>query len=261
MKQKNKDRNKELDEKLNEEELVEDEYEEYEEEESGSAYDKISAFAQKYKKYLFGISIAVIVIVGLIFLFKKSDGPKLSEDEMQASYALSRVARYYQMSDYNRALYGDTSKQLREQPVLGLIEIINKWGDTKPGQVAALYAGNALMLQGKYTEAIDYFNKALNSKSNVVLESANGGIGASQEYMGNTAEALKSYEKASTVASTPLSKNKYQYFTAKCCEKLGGAEDKQKAEKLFREIISENKSKEFVDLAKAGLVRLGTIIE
>ena len=64
-------------------------------------------------------------------------------------------------------------------------------------------------------------------------------------------------QKASSISITPASKGKYAYFEALCREKLG---DKEKADKLYREIIIENKS-DYVGPSKSALARLGMIIE
>ena len=109
----------------------------------------------------------------------------------------------------------------------------------------------------KYNEAIDYYKKASKSESNLILEGAYSGLAVCYEFQNNFNEAIKSYESALENSTSIDSKGKYQYFIALCYEKLG---EKDKAEKLFREILITNKS-EFVSQAKIGLIRLGTEIE
>jgi tetratricopeptide (TPR) repeat protein len=95
------------------------------------------------------------------------------------------------------------------------------------------------------------------AESPIIKEGSYAGLGACAESEGKYQEAIENYEKAIALAKMPGSKNRYQYFQGLCYEKLG---DKEKAGKLYKEIITENAS-EFVNYAKGGLTRIGMIIE
>ncbi len=214
-------------------------------------------FVDRNRKLINISSVGIIVIVALVFVIRYFVSKSEEEAENKASVAISRILPYLDVADYQNALYGDKTKKVRGESVIGLIEIVKNYKGTPQGKVAALYAGNCLLQLNKYTEALEYFKIALDSKSSIALEGASAGLAVTYENLKNYSEAGKYYEVASTYALPTGVKNRYMYFAALCYEKMG---EKAKAEKLFRQIIGDNQS-EFVGLSKAGLVRLGIIIE
>lgn len=218
---------------------------------------RFQQFVEKNRKLINISSVGIIVIVVLVFVVRYFVSKSEEEAESKASVAISRILPYLDVADYQHALYGDKTKKVRGENVIGLIEIVKNYKGTPQGKVAALYAGNCLLQLGKYTEALEYFKIALDSKSSIALEGASAGLAVTYESLRNYPEAAKYYELASTYALPTGVKNRYMYFAALCYEKIG---EKAKAEKLFRQIIGDNQS-EFVGLSKAGLVRLGIIIE
>lgn len=218
---------------------------------------RFQQFVEQNRKAINIGAVGVIVLVVLVFVVRYFVSKSEEEMEDKASVAISRVLPYLEVADYQKALYGDKTKKVRGENVVGLIEIVNNYKGTPQGKAAALYAGNCLLQINKYTEALEYFKIALDSKSNIVLEGASAGLAVTYESIKNYSEAAKYYELASTYALPTSVKNRYMYFAALCFEKIV---DKAKAEKLYRQIIGDNQS-EFVGLSKAGLVRLGIIIE
>jgi tetratricopeptide (TPR) repeat protein len=200
---------------------------------------------------------AVILLVALIFVIRYFVLKSEEEKEIKASVAISRILPYIENAQYELALRGDKTKKVRGEEVIGLVDIVRKYKGVAPSYVAALYAGNCYLQLEKYSDAVEYFKIALDSKSNIVLEGATAGLGVAYESTGNFQEAIKYYEMASRYALPIGVKDRYLFFQALCFEKIG---EKKKAEKLYRTIIGDNQS-EFVNEAKAGLVRLGTIIE
>ncbi len=217
----------------------------------------IQAFVQKNQKTINIVALSVIGIVVIIFVLRFFVLKSTEEKENKASVALSRILPYIDAADYNKALYGDKAKKVRGENVIGLIEIVEKYGGTPQGKLAALYAGNCFLQLNKYREAIDYFEKASKAKAAIVKEGANAGKAASYEFLKDYRNAAKHWELAAELALPIGVKDRYRYFAALCYEKIN---QKDKAEAFYREIIGNNQS-EFVGLAKAGLVRLGTIID
>ncbi|MEN3027359.1 MAG: tetratricopeptide repeat protein, partial [Chlorobiota bacterium] len=87
----------------------------------------------------------------------------------EAATLLSRVYTYYDNGDYERALYGDTTKLIRGESVYGLEEIVRRYGGTEPGKIAALYAGSAYLLRGEAKKAEPYFELAAKAEAPLVL--------------------------------------------------------------------------------------------
>jgi tetratricopeptide (TPR) repeat protein len=217
---------------------------------------KIQEFIQEKSRLVIGISIGIIVLTAAIVILKnklESDSEKASNE---ASVAISRVLPYAQALDFQKALYGDPTKKVRGEDVIGLTAIADKYSNEQ-GKVAALYAANCLLNINKNDDATRYFEKALKADGAITQCGANAGLGDINEKNGNYKEAIKFYQKATELAVSPQIKNRYNYYTAVCLEKSG---DKQSAEKIYRAIIDENAS-EFVGMAKGNLVRLGTEIE
>lgn len=218
---------------------------------------QLQSYIENNRKMVMGVSIGVIILVVAIFLGKNWIEKANMEKNTNASFALSKVLPYIMANEFEKALNGDKQALVNGKPLMGLIEIVKNYEGTKPGKIAALYAGNCYINLNKYAEAGKYFKIAAESESAVIKEGANAGLGACSETEGKYDEAIQNYEKAIIVAKTPGTRNRYQYFQGLCYEKLG---QKDKAEKLYREIIAENGS-EFVGMAKGGLIRIGTIIE
>ncbi|MCX7879897.1 MAG: tetratricopeptide repeat protein [Ignavibacteria bacterium] len=217
----------------------------------------IQRFLEENQKIVLIAAGSLIAIVLVILVYRYFASKSELEAENKASVAISRILPYLENADYERALNGDKTKQIRGEEVIGLVQIVNLYKGVPPANVAALYAGNCYLQIDQPQKAIEYFKIALESKSNIVLEGACAGLGVAYETLGNYSEAEKYYEMASSYALPVVVKDRYMFFQGLCLEKLG---KKEKAEKLYRTIIGNNQS-EFVGLAKAGLVRLGIIIE
>lgn len=224
---------------------------------NGNIVLKVQNFVEENRKLVIGISLGVLVFAVLIFFIKGRIEESNREDSINASVSISRIMQYYQDGNYQTALNGDSVKKVQGEKVIGLIEIVNRYEGTDQGKYAALYAANALLNLNRYQEAKKYFEIALKSPSKIVQEGANAGLATIYEMEGKYIEAADYYEQAALIAVELGLKNRYQFFQALCLEKAG---DKEKAEKLYREVIGDNRS-DYVNSAKAGLIRLGTIIE
>lgn len=223
----------------------------------GNLVLRVQNFVETNRKLVIGISIGVLVIAVLLFFIKARLEESSKEDSIKASVSISRVLQYYQEGNYQVALNGDSVKTVRGEKVIGLIEIVKKYEGTDQGKYAALYTASAYLNLNKPQEAKKYFEIALKSPAKIVQEGANAGLATIYEMEGKYQEAANYYEQAALIAVELGLKNRYQFFQALCLEKAG---DKEKAEKLYREVIGDNRS-DYVNSAKAGLIRLGTIIE
>lgn len=223
--------------------------------------DKINLFVHENRKLVSWVSIGLVLIVVVVYFASDYINKSAKENQEKASTALSRVLPLFNAKDAQSiklALYGDKSFQIRGEAVIGLVDIVKKYESTPQGKLAALYAANLFNLDKKYSEAEKYFNIALDADSKLVIEGAYAGLGAVEEAKGNYDKAITNYTKAVDNYTNYASKNRYEYYIGLCSEKLN---KKDEAIKIYKAIISENKSFEFVGRAKAGLIRLGTIIE
>ena len=236
--------------KLDDDEIVEPE--------TDNTILKMQHYIYKNSKMISIISIAVIVVVAGIFIGKNIWDKTNDENAQKASVALDRIIPYYDAPDYKKALFGDSSRTVRGEKIIGLLDIVDLYEGTKQGKVAALYAGNSYLALNKAEEAIEFFEIAVESPSKIVLAGAYAGIGASYEILGKYEDAVSNYEKASEYSVTDITVARYNYYAGLNYEKLG---KKDEAINLYNEIIAKNKFNEFGSLAKAGLVRLGMKID
>lgn len=211
-------------------------------------------FIQKNGKVISLISIAVVVIIG-IALFMRYQSEK---DSARASVLMTRVMDYYEKGEYDKALNGDPTKTYMGEQVKGLKYIADEFSGTDQGKIAALYAANAMFNSNQQKESKKYFEIAEKSSADVIKQGGSAGIGAILELEGKYIEAASSYNDAAQLADEDNIKSRYLFYSALCYEK--GA-DKKQAETIFREILKISEFGEFGTLAKAGLARIGTIIE
>jgi|LJSS01.1.fsa_nt_gb tetratricopeptide (TPR) repeat protein len=216
--------------------------------------ERLAEWIQQHRSLVLG-GVAFLLLVGAGVVYWTLSRQQRTEE---AATLLSRVYTYYDSGDYERALYGDTTKVVRGEPVRGLIDIVREYGNTEPGKVAAVYAGSAFLLMGKVQEARPYFEKASTASSPLVLVGAYAGLAACKEEEGRLAEAAQLYERAATIGAPIGMAERYRFFAAYCYELAGNA---QKAIQLYRQILQENEFSDFANDAKAGLARLGTTFE
>ena len=121
-----------------------------------------------------------------------------------------------------------------------------------------MYAGNSLISLNKWSEAKEFFEKASGASSKVITQGGIAGLGACLEHDGKYTEAAEKYEAASKLSVDENLQSRYNFYSGLCFEKAG---NKIKAEELYRSILKSSQVTEFSMLAKAGLIRIGTIIE
>ncbi len=228
------------------------------EEEPRNTIERLQHFIYEYRNIISYVSIAVIILVLVGFWLKGYLAEKNQEDSEKAMVALTRIYPYYDAPDYRKALFGDSSRTIRGERVIGLLEILDKYSGTDQAYVAAFYAGNSYLALDQADNAIEYFEISLNSPSKTVIEGSYAGLGACYELKGNYEEAADYYEKAASLSIDETTKARYSYYAAVCFEKNN---NKEKAINIYKDIMFKNRYNEFGNLAKGRLARLGTIIE
>lgn len=199
------------------------------------------------------VGAAVLVVFGILF-YRNS----VEKKEAEAGLALSRIQSYYETGDYEKALNGDPSMTMGGQRVAGLKEIVTSYKGTEPGKLAALYAGNILVIQNNYAEAQQYYTIAEEADADLTHMGALAGLAAAKDKAGQHKEAADLYRKAADIADKTGNKEFYQLSAALLYEK---ANEKNEAARLYREIVASNEFSEFAGEAKAGILRLGETLE
>jgi tetratricopeptide (TPR) repeat protein len=211
-----------------------------------------SDLKNKIRLGLVVVGVVIVAIVAVVYYNKSKD-----EKEREASAALSRIRAVFDSGDYAKAMSGDPTKMIRDTPLLGLKDIVDQFGSSENGKVAALYAGNSLVGLKKYDEAVSYFEKAQGSSSMEVSVGAMIGLGICKENQKDYVGAAELYENAAARTVQPSLKDKYKLYAALSFEK---SNNKEKAEKLYRDIL-HGETMELIGESKSGLTRLGMIVE
>jgi len=215
----------------------------------------IIGFIQKKWKIIAIFFVAIVVLIALILMYKANT----EQNEYNAAKALARIEVYFLNGEYENALFAPDSLPLvRGEKVIGLIKIINEYASTKAGERATLYAADAYYQLAKYNEAKTFYEKSSNSKIPDIKIGGYAGTAACNEKEGKLQLASENYLNAVNLIQDDGLKVRYMYFAGLCNEKSGKRDE---AKKIYRDIIDLNKFGEFSNMAKAGIVRLGDIIE
>lgn len=219
--------------------------------ESGASSDM---FFKKNATMIIGGLAIVLIAAGLYWYISNTQ----KEKEANASLALSRVKIFYERAEFDKALKGDPTVKVRGESIIGLREIVENYGGTSAGKMAALMAGDILLSQKKYSEAINMYESAQGSDSKVLAVGSKAGVAACKESEKKYSEAAPLYEEAAQYMKEVGDEARYRYFAALNYEKSG---NKEKAKELYTLIAKENRDTEFKDLAVGAMSRLGMIIE
>ena len=96
----------------------------------------------------------------------------------------------YDAGQFQQAIDGVPSQNLT-----GLKSIVDNYGGTKGGDLAAFYLADAYFQLGKYAEALESFESA--GASEALVESSRlAGIASCHEALGHFADAARYFEKA-----------------------------------------------------------------
>ncbi|MDY8137657.1 tetratricopeptide repeat protein [Aquimarina sp. 2201CG5-10] len=160
------------------------------------------------QKYIFSI-VGIIALVVLAYLGyqKFIQEPK----EQEASNEMFKAQQYFDNavngnstlrdSLYNLSLNGGEGKY-------GFLQIIDNYGGTDAANLANYYAGFAYLNMNKYQEAIDYLDK-FKSDDEMLGPLAIGGIGDAFSQLDQVGEALGYYEKAANTKTNEFTTPKF----------------------------------------------------
>ncbi|MFW6276016.1 MAG: tetratricopeptide repeat protein [bacterium] len=151
-----------------------------------SALTKTEQFIENNQKLISFAAIALIVIVGGYWAFKKLYMEPLQKEAQENVF---QAQQYFQTDSFNLALNGDGMNP-------GFIEIIDQYGSTDVGKLSEYYAGACYLNLGDYENAIDYL-EGFSTNEPILKAIAQGATGDAYMGLGNSDDAIKWYEKAS----------------------------------------------------------------
>ena len=158
-----------------------------------SALTKTEQFIEDNQKLISFAAIALIVLIGGYWGFKKIYMEPLQQEAQQNVF---HAQRYFQTDSFKLALNGDGMNP-------GFLEIIDDYGATKVGNLAEYYAGVCYLNIGDYDNAIDYLS-GFSTKEPLLKATAQGATGDAYLETGNSEKAIEWYKKATMLDNEVL---------------------------------------------------------
>ncbi|HOZ16141.1 MAG TPA: tetratricopeptide repeat protein [Tenuifilaceae bacterium] len=150
-----------------------------------NALTRSEQFIEKNQKSLTIIIVAILVIVSVYFGYKRFYLAPMEKEAQSQIYA----AEYnFEKDSFKLALNGNDND-------LGFLDIADKYGMTKTGNLAHYYAGICYRQLGDYQNAINYL-KGFDAGDVLVTPIAYGAIGDCYVELSQLKEGAKFYEKA-----------------------------------------------------------------
>ena len=147
-------------------------------------FDRSLYFYEENKTLVFGALGGLVVVILAIFGFMYYQG----QQQGNAASQMTEATALYEAGNYRAALDGDNGAP-------GLLEIVDRFGSTKAGNLARFYAGDALLKLGDYEQALEYFQD-FKKDNDAIGAAAYAGEAAVYESMGEYARAAERFEEA-----------------------------------------------------------------
>lgn len=159
---------------------------------NGAAQEAVQeeSFVQKNLKKI-AICVAVIIAVIIAAILFNNYRERQNQKAAEALYPCEQL---FQQGQFEKSLNGDG------QQVLGLVEVAKKYGSTKSGNVAKLYAGLAYAHTGKYEDAEKYLSDFDTKNDEMVSPAAIGALGNVYAQLGQNDKAVETLMKAAKKA-------------------------------------------------------------
>lgn len=195
-----------------------------------SFISKSEQFIENNQKLIIGVIAAILVVVLAIFGINKF----ISQPRQQkANEAIFAAEQYFAQGNFNAALYGDSTSN--DKYSVGLLQVIDKYGSTKAGKRAKYEAGICYLRLGQYADALKYLDK-YNGKDQLTPVFNEMMKGDAEVEQGNTAAAIKHYEKAANMDDNPISAP-FALFKAGVCYMM--SDNNAKAVECFKKVKSD----------------------
>lgn len=185
------------------------------------------------KKRIFSIAGIIIVIVVLIFFYLNNRKSKNEEAETK----LSAVISLYDQNNFQAAINGDPVSN-----IMGLKDIVDKYGSTESGETAKLYLGNCFYNINDYDNALRQFED-YSGKNNIIKASCLSGIGAVYEAKGDLKKAGEYFEKAAKVDKDVVINPENLFYAVRAYVNAG---DKESAKRVFEMLKADYPKSKYI---------------
>ncbi|MPR34899.1 tetratricopeptide repeat protein [Salmonirosea aquatica] len=151
--------------------------------------NKAETFFRRNQKIIIGVGVAIVVAVAAFAGYRLY----IDSQESSAQVALSNAVYDFEADSLRRALNGSGGNE-------GLLAIADGYTGTDAANLADLYAGIALMKQGQFDQAIERL-KAFSSSDLLMQGRADALLGDAYMEKNQPAEAVSYYKKAADYKS------------------------------------------------------------
>jgi predicted negative regulator of RcsB-dependent stress response len=206
-------------------------------------------FWEKNNKIILIITSALILIaggyLGYKYLFQLPNEEKAQEEIFKAE-------ENFRKDSVSLALNGNVNTP-------GFLKVIKKYGGTKTGNLAKLYAGECYLHLGDYANAVKYLNDFSANGAKQVEAKVEGLLGDAYSEQKKNDEAISHYKKAGTMYEMDQALSSEYLFRAALLLEMGG-KTKDAAE-LYQTIKDKYPRTEKGFVAEKYLARSGVTTE
>lgn len=164
-----------------------------------TTYYEAFNFYQKYQaKILIGVAALALIVVAVVLYSNKK-----ASDNVLAANLLGKVMPLYEAENFKEAIDGQKTSN-----IIGLKEIVDKYGGTNQGNDAKIFLGNCYAMTGKNDDAFKMYDDY--SGSNPLFKAtALAGKAAYLEVKKEFEKAADYYKDASKISKTNPSNSEY----------------------------------------------------
>jgi len=209
-------------------------------------YSKTETFIDQNKSLITGLVGGLIVLIAGYFAYNSLYlGPL--EDEAREEMFLAE--KYFKLDSFNLAIDGRAD-------FAGFIEIADKYGSTKAGDLANYYLGMSFLNLGEFESAIDALNQ-FDGDDEILATLAIGAKGDALLELENTEKAIDQYEKAANRKTNEFTTPLFLMKAARAQEMVGdykaAAENYNNIKTDYKKSPEANDIDKFIARAEANL--------
>jgi tetratricopeptide (TPR) repeat protein len=197
------------------------------------AYYKAVDFFEKNKKHVYiALGIIVLVVAGIVGLVNQR-----KENNEAAALELSRVSQIYEMGQYQQAISGDETGNIK-----GLLFIAENYGSTNNGEIAKIMLANAYFNLRDFDNAERWY-KDYSGNVELLDVASVAGVAAVNEAKQNYIEAGKLFEQAYNKDKNNPFRDEYLYYAGR---NYFMGNDMENAKKIFDELKDNFPKSKFI---------------
>lgn len=207
---------------------------------------KAEDFYFKNKNVINIALLAVVVIVGGFFAYNRF---VKVPNEKKAQEMIFHAQEYFAADSFKLALNGDGNNY-------GFLQVIDRYGGTKVGNLAKYSAGVSYVKLGEYQKGIDML-KSFSADDKLVQAYAYGLTGDAYMELNKVDEGIEYYKKAGHYADNELTAPLYLFRAGLALEKAGKPQEAITIYKEIREKYPQTNEGREMDkyLARLGAIR------